>query len=73
MLDEATSHLDIFNEHRIVKAISELRLTPIIVAHRKETIDGAGSVIALGQLQPPPNAKRISPGTPEEKPAHTAE
>ena len=47
MLDEATSHLDIFNEHRIVNALAELQLTRIIVAHRKETIDGAGRVIAL--------------------------
>ena len=47
VLDEATSHLDIFNEHRIVKALSELKLTRIVVAHRKETIDGAGRIIAL--------------------------
>lgn len=48
MLDEATSHLDIFNEQRIVKALAELKLTRIVVAHRKETIDGAGRIIALG-------------------------
>ena len=47
VLDEATSHLDIFNEQRIVKALSELSLTRIIVAHRPETIAGAGRVIAL--------------------------
>jgi len=48
MLDEATSHLDIFNEHRIVKALAELKLTRILVAHRQETIAGAERVITLG-------------------------
>jgi ATP-binding cassette subfamily B protein RaxB len=48
MLDEATSHLDIFNEHRIVNALAELKLTRIVVAHRQETIDGAERVIVIG-------------------------
>lgn len=60
-LDEATSHLDIFNEHRIVKALAELKLTRIVVAHRKETIDGAGRIIALA---PQAGAYRIFAGTP---------
>ena len=47
LLDEATSHLDISNEDRIVKALKAMELTRIFVAHRKETIDGAGRVIAL--------------------------
>ncbi len=54
VLDEATSHLDIFNEQRIVKALGELSLTRIIVAHRPETIAGAGRVIALNGVSPAP-------------------
>ena len=30
-----------------MKTIAELNLTRVILAHRKETIDGAGRVIAL--------------------------
>ncbi|MEQ1638467.1 MAG: peptidase domain-containing ABC transporter [Methylococcales bacterium] len=63
ILDEATSHLDIFNEHRIVKTLAELKLTRIVVAHRQETIDGAERVIAL---MPDASAHRISAGTPVE-------
>ena len=60
-LDEATSHLDIFNEHRIVKALGAMKITRIVVAHRRETIDGAGRVIALGSL---PGTQEIFAGTP---------
>ena len=48
VLDEATSHLDVFNERRVNQAISGLKLTRIVVAHRPETIASAGRVIALG-------------------------
>lgn len=48
VLDEATSHLDVFNERRVNQAIAGLRLTRIVVAHRPETIASAGRVIALG-------------------------
>lgn len=61
MLDEATSHLDVFNEHRIVRALSELKLTRIVVAHRKETIEGVGRIIALNLRG---GANRIFAGTP---------
>ena len=40
-LDEATSHLDLANEQRVVQALAQMRLTRIIVAHRPETISGA--------------------------------
>lgn len=46
-LDEATSHLDIFNEHRIVSELVEMKLTRVIVAHRKETIESTDRVISL--------------------------
>ncbi|WP_297324172.1 peptidase domain-containing ABC transporter [Nitrosomonas sp.] len=46
-LDEATSHLDIAREHSVNEAISTLKLTRIIVAHRPETIASADRVIVL--------------------------
>lgn len=47
-LDEATSHLDLDNEARINKAISELDITRIFIAHRPSTIESADRVITLG-------------------------
>jgi ATP-binding cassette, subfamily B, bacterial CvaB/MchF/RaxB len=46
-LDEATSHLDIWNEQHVNVAIKKLALTRIIVAHRPETIAMAERVIVL--------------------------
>lgn len=46
-LDEATSHLDIQNEHKVNEALSKLRLTRIMVAHRPETISSAERVVAI--------------------------
>ena len=54
VLDEATSHLDVFNERRVNQAIAGLKLTRIVVAHRPETIASAGRVIALGQTADEP-------------------
>ncbi|MFN8961669.1 MAG: peptidase domain-containing ABC transporter [Betaproteobacteria bacterium] len=48
VLDEATSHLDVFNERRVNQAIAGLKLTRIVVAHRPETIASAGRVVSLG-------------------------
>ncbi len=48
VLDEATSHLDVFNERRVNQAIAGLKLTRIVVAHRPETIASAQRVISLG-------------------------
>jgi ABC-type bacteriocin/lantibiotic exporter with double-glycine peptidase domain len=45
MLDEATSHLNIFNERRIVRVLVVLKLSHIVVAHRKETIDETGGLL----------------------------
>ncbi len=54
VLDEATSHLDVFNERRVNQAIAQLKLTRIVVAHRPETIAAAQRVVALGgPLQDP--------------------
>ncbi|MES2071615.1 MAG: peptidase domain-containing ABC transporter [Pseudomonadota bacterium] len=46
-LDEATSHLDIANEQKVNLALSHMRLTRIMVAHRPETINAAERVVTL--------------------------
>lgn len=46
-LDEATSHLDIDNEHKVNEALAHMQLTRIMVAHRPETIASAQRVVAL--------------------------
>lgn len=47
-LDEATSQLDLYNERLVNEHISKLKITRIIVAHRKETIESADRAILLG-------------------------
>ena len=46
-LDEATSHLDVANEHAINEAIRGLNLTRIMIAHRPDTIALADRVIPI--------------------------
>jgi ATP-binding cassette subfamily B protein RaxB len=47
-LDEATSHLDMHNENAVSKALSQLKLTRIVIAHRPETIALADRHINFG-------------------------
>ena len=47
ILDEATSHLDIWNEQAVNAAIKQIQLTRIIVAHRPETISMAERVVVM--------------------------
>jgi len=47
LLDEATSHLDKENESAVLRAISDLNATRIVIAHREETIAHADRVIQL--------------------------
>jgi ATP-binding cassette subfamily B protein RaxB len=47
VLDEATSHLDVWNEQQVNQAIRQIPLTRIIVAHRPETIAMAQRVVVL--------------------------
>jgi len=49
VLDEATSHLDIWNEQLVNASIKQISLTRIIVAHRPETIAMAQRVVVLQQ------------------------
>ncbi|AXQ99528.1 colicin V production protein [Pseudoalteromonas piscicida] len=46
-MDEATSHLDTGLEEDINDAVSRLKITRIIIAHRKETIASADREIKL--------------------------
>ena len=50
-LDEATSHLDVWNEQLVNAAIKHIQMTRIIVAHRPETIAMAQRVVVLERGQ----------------------
>lgn len=54
LLDEATSHLDVQLETLILRALAELSITRIIVAHRPETVATADRVFRMerGRIAP---------------------
>ena len=62
LLDEATSFLDVENESKIQKALSELikNKTGIIIAHRMRTIANADRIVVLD------DGKIVEQGMPEE-------
>ncbi|MCV6620681.1 MAG: peptidase domain-containing ABC transporter [Cellvibrionaceae bacterium] len=45
ILDEATSHLDIATERKIMSNLNGVNLTKVSIAHRQDTIDAADRVI----------------------------
>lgn len=47
ILDEGTSHLDVFNEKAVNDALAALRITRIVVAHRPETVKSASRRLVL--------------------------
>jgi ATP-binding cassette subfamily B protein RaxB len=47
VLDEATSHLDLATEQAVNRAIRQLRIARLIVAHRTETILQADRILEL--------------------------
>lgn len=47
VLDEATSHLDAANERAVNYALSRLKVTRIVIAHRQETIAAAQRIVRL--------------------------
>jgi ATP-binding cassette subfamily B protein RaxB len=47
LLDEATSHLDVRLEAVILRALAELSITRVIVAHRPETLAMADRVLGI--------------------------
>jgi ATP-binding cassette subfamily B protein RaxB len=49
-LDEATSHLDMQNEHAVSQTLSQLKLTRIVIAHRPETIAQADRQINFSEF-----------------------
>jgi len=62
-MDEATSHLDVALEQAVNKAIKELSVTRIIIAHRPETIRSADRVFVLlptGLVEQPKEAFNTS-------------
>lgn len=61
ILDEATSHLDVWNEQAVNQAIQTIALTRIIVAHRPETIQMAERVIVLQNGQVVQDISKPSP------------
>ena len=48
-LDEATSHLDVSTERRVLHSIRKLNITVVSVAHRPDVIERAQQVISLRQ------------------------
>lgn len=54
VLDEATSHLDVEGERAIGEAISRLKITRVMIAHRRETIAIAERIVRFdaGKLVP---------------------
>jgi ATP-binding cassette subfamily B protein RaxB len=73
VLDEATSHLDIWNEQLVNAAIRQIQLTRILVAHRPETIAMAQRVVVLeqGRIVRDLEQQHLPPAAP--KPAVSAE
>lgn len=47
ILDEATSSLDVRNESLVNDAVNSLKLTRVVIAHRRETIEMADRIITL--------------------------
>lgn len=70
VFDEATAHLDVANEMAVAKALSELSITRILIAHRPETIATADRVIMLGGGALDEKVKKSKP--PKSQPELTA-
>jgi ATP-binding cassette, subfamily B, bacterial CvaB/MchF/RaxB len=66
ILDEATSHLDVKRELRVVAGLRESGLPILLVAHRPETIAFADRVVELanGRLSEVPLGARAGSGVP---------
>ena len=47
VLDEGTAHLDVENERAVNRAIGEIGVTRIIIAHREETVSSANRVFVM--------------------------
>jgi ATP-binding cassette, subfamily B, bacterial CvaB/MchF/RaxB len=61
-LDEATSHLDVANERAVTLALTQMKLTRLVIAHRPETIAGAQRVVQLRNAAVLEVARAVSGG-----------
>lgn len=54
-MDEGTSSLDLDKEREVNRALAELKITRIVIAHRPETIRAADRIVMLreGRVSPP--------------------
>jgi ATP-binding cassette subfamily B protein RaxB len=54
-MDEGTSHLDLDKEREVNRALAELQITRIVIAHRPERIRAADRIVVLreGRVSPP--------------------
>ncbi len=64
-LDEATSHLDISNERAVTAALSQMKLTRLVIAHRPETIAGAQRVVQVRDGHVLELARQVGGGVPD--------
>ncbi len=64
-LDEATSHLDLANERAVTAALSQMKLTRLVIAHRPETIAGAQRVVQVRDGQVLELARQVPSGIPD--------
>jgi ATP-binding cassette subfamily B protein RaxB len=46
-MDEGTAHLDVTTERAIIKSVTALGITRIIIAHRAETINSADRILSF--------------------------
>lgn len=49
IMDEGTAHLDVEHERAVNSAISEMGITRIVIAHRKETIEAAERLLIMSR------------------------
>jgi ATP-binding cassette subfamily B protein RaxB len=54
-MDEGTSNLDLDKEREVNRALAQLKITRIVIAHRPETIRAADRIVVLrdGRVSPP--------------------
>jgi ATP-binding cassette subfamily B protein RaxB len=61
-MDEGTSNLDLDTEREVNRALAEMKITRIVIAHRPETIRAADRIVVLreGRVSPPMDGDALS-------------
>jgi ATP-binding cassette, subfamily B, bacterial CvaB/MchF/RaxB len=61
-MDEGTSNLDLDKEREVNRALAELKITRIVIAHRPDTIRAADRIVVLreGRVSPPMDADALA-------------